>query len=248
MKAIQALNRGDARQVLQLAEALGSPERWHDATTIEAEGLYGGAMWEFKGVPDFAGADHIAADIHRQHITLAHPSGRVIEFDKDADVVTVTAPDGTAERLEHPRASFDGYTFENQWSIPQAAYFRAYATWLSLIGAYVLTYPGVEIMAASPWVEDGKTWRGLRATFPETIDTHSVTQLYYFDAEGRLALLCYEAQVNGGAPTAHYQPEHVTADGLVVATRHEVFARNAGGTPDRSWMPISLDLSGITVR
>jgi hypothetical protein len=39
----------------------------------------------------------------------------------------------------------------------------------------------------------------------------------------------------------------VTADGLVVATRHEVFARNADGTPDRSWMPISLDLSGITV-
>jgi hypothetical protein len=178
--------------------------------------------------------------------TAADPEGDSHEEDRIGPVHLA----GWRHRRRHsfPRASFDGYTFENQWSIPQAAYFRAYATWLSLIGAYVLTYPGVEIMAASPWVEDGKTWRGLRATFPETIDTHSVTQLYYFDAEGRLALLCYEAQVNGGAPTAHYQPEHVTADGLVVATRHEVFARNADGTPDRSWMPISLDLSGITVR
>jgi hypothetical protein len=231
----------------EINEAQGGLKRWRDTTAIEADGLYGGAIWESKGVADFVGTDHIVADIHRQHIRLTHPSGRVIEFDKDADVVTVTAADGTAERLEHPRASFDGYTFESQWSVPQAAYFRAYATWLHLIGPYVFTYPGVEVSAASPWVEDGKSWRGLRVTFPQTIDVHSTSQLYYFDAERRPARLDYEAQVNGGAPIAHYQPEHVTADGLVLAARHEVFARNADGTPDRSWMPISLALSGITV-
>jgi hypothetical protein len=232
----------------EIGQAQGGLERWRDAAAIEADGRYGGALWEFKGVADFAGTDHIVADIHRQHVRLTSPSGRVIEFDKDADVVTVTAADGTAERLAHPRASFDGYTFESKWSVPQAAYFRAYATWLSLIGSYVLTYPGVEVAAADPWVEDGKSWRGLRATFPATIDTHGATQRYYFDAEGRLALLAYEAQINGGAPTAHYQPEHVTAGGLVVASRHEIFARKADGTPDRSWMPISLDLSGTSVR
>jgi hypothetical protein len=232
----------------EISATQGAPERWREATAIKADGVYGGLLWEFKGVPDFAGAEHIVADIHRQRIRLTDASGRVTEFDKDADVVTVTAADGTAERLEHPRASFDGYTFETKWSIPQAAYFRAYATWISLIGAHALTYPGVEVATTGPWVENGQNWRGLRATFPATIDTHSPTQLYYFDAEGQLARLDYEPEINGGAPTAHYQPEHVTAGGLVVASRHEVFARNADGTPDRSWMPISLDLTRITAR
>jgi hypothetical protein len=49
--------------------------------------------------------------------------------------------------------------------------------------------------------------------------------------------------VNGWAPTAHYQPEHVTAGGLTVTTRHQVYLR----TPDRSQMPISLDMSAVTV-
>lgn len=231
----------------EINETHGGLERWHDATTIEADVAYGGPFWELKGVADFAGTDHVVADIHRQHIKLAQPSGRVIDFDKDTDVVTVTAADGTAERLEHPRASFDGYTFQSQWTVSQAAYFLAYATWLYLIESYIFTYPGVEIAAIDPWIEDGKSWRGLRATFPATIDVHSATQLYYFDAEGRLARLDYEPEVNGGSPTAHYQPEHVTAGGLLVTTRHEVYTRNPDRTPDRSWMPISLDLSAITV-
>jgi hypothetical protein len=232
----------------EISQAPGEAARWRDATSIAADGIFGGALWEFKGVPGFGGAVHIAADIHRQRIRLAEDSGRVTEFDKDADLVTVTEADGTSERLEHPRASFEGFAFETRWSVPQAAYFRAYATWIALLGSYVLSYPGVEVAAAGPWAGDGESWRGVRATFPETIDTHSATQLYYFDAEGRLARLDYEPEVNGGAPTAHYQPEHVTAGGLVVASRHEVFARNPDGTPDRSWMPIGLELTGITVR
>jgi hypothetical protein len=133
-------------------------------------------------------------------------------------------------------------------SIPQAAYFCAYATWLYLIESYIFNYPGVEITEADPWTEDGQSWRGVRASFPATIDTHSATQLYYFDADGHLARLDYEPVVNGGAPTAHYQPRHVTAGGLVVTTRHEVYLRDPDRTPDRSQMPISLDMSAVTVR
>jgi hypothetical protein len=229
----------------EVNEAHGGLERWGNATTIEADVTVGGPFWELKGIADFAGTVHVVADIHRQHARLTKPSGPVIEWDKDADVVTMTLPDGSTERLEHPRASFAGYTFQSQWSAPQAAYFSAYATWLYLIESHILTYPGVEVTEIDPWAEDGTSWRGLRATFPPTIDAHSTTQLYYFDAEGRLD---YEPVVNGGAPTAHYQPRHVTAGGLVVTTRHEVYLRNPDRTPDRTQMPISLDMSAITVR
>jgi hypothetical protein len=240
-------NCGMSTLLDQINQAHGGLERWRNATTIEADLAIGGPFWDLKGIADFAGTAHVVADIQRQHNTLTQPSGRVIEFDKEADVATMTAPDGSIERLEHPRASFDGYTFESQWSPLQAAYFCAYATWLYLMESYIFNYPGVEIAETAPWSEDGQSWRGVRATFPSSIDVHSDTQTYYFDAEGRLARLDYEPEVNGGMPTAHYQPGHVTADGLVVTTRHEVYLRNPDNTPDRSQMPISLDMSAITV-
>jgi hypothetical protein len=232
----------------EITEQLGGGlSRWREASSIEADGAFGGLLWEHKGHPDFVGTDHIVADIHRQHVTLTQPSGRVVEFDKDADLLTVTAPDGTVERLEHPRASFEGYGFENRWSVAQAGYFRAYATWQSLIGSYLLVYPGVEVSEIDPWIEDGANWRGVRAALPARIDGHDTTQRYYFDAEARCVLMAYDAQINGGVPTAHYLLDPVVVDGLVVAGRHEIFACDESGAPDRSWMPVSLELSGITV-
>lgn len=231
----------------EIIEAYGGLERWRDATTIEADAEYGGLTWELKGVTELVGTEHIVADVHRQRITFADASGRVIEFDKAADVVTVTAPDGTAERLEHPRASFEGLTFESPWTVPQAAYFRAYATWLHVVGAYVLTYPGVEVVESEGRIEDGESWRGLRVTIPETLDAHNTTLLYYVGAKGLFARVDYDAQINGGAQVTHYLPEHVSTGGLVVDSSHEVFVRNADGTPDRSLMPVKVELSGITV-
>jgi len=232
----------------EINEAHGGLERWQKATTIEADIDVGGPFWDLKGIGDFAGPARVEADIQRQHNKLTQPSGRTMEFDKNTDVATIAAPDGSTERLEHPRGTFGGYTFESQWSAPQAAYFSAYATWLYLIEDYIFNYPGVEIAETDPWTEDGRTWRGVRATFPATIDVHSPAQVYYFDDQGRLARIDYEPEVNGRVPTAHYQPAHVTADGAVVTTRHEIYRRNPDRTPDRSLMPISLDMSAITIR
>ncbi|SNT47886.1 hypothetical protein SAMN05421812_10733 [Asanoa hainanensis] len=222
--------------------------RWRLATTVEADVTYGGPFWTLKGVAELATTDHVVADVHRQHIKLTQPSGRAVEFDKASDVVTVTEPDGTVARLEHPRATFAGFTVESQWSLPQACYFQAYATWLYLIETFVFTYAGVEVTEAEPWEEDGERWQVLRVTFPSTIDVHSTTQLYYFDDAGDLVRLDYEPDLNGGAPTAHYQPERTTVDGASITTKHEIFVRNEDRTPDRSFMPISVDVANLTMR
>ncbi|MBM9503065.1 hypothetical protein [Actinacidiphila acididurans] len=195
-----------------------------------------------------AAAEPAGADVHRQHIRLTQPSGRVITFDKHEDLLTVTQPDGSVACLAHPRASFDGFTAASQWSVAQAGYFRAYATWLYLIEAFVFTYPGVEITEIEPWIENGETWRVLDVTFPPTIDTHSTTQRYYFDAAGFMVRLDYEPVINASLPTAHYQPERAAVDGAVITTEHEIFSRNADRTPDRSLVRISLNVTGITLR
>jgi hypothetical protein len=226
-------------------EAHGGLEPWENATTVEADVTYGGPFWEFKGVPDFVGTDDVTADIHRQHATLRQPGGRVIEFDKDADMLTVTHPDGERETLKRPRSSFNGYTAESRWSIAQAGYFRAYATWCHLVEPYLYTYPGVQTGEIEPWVEEGEGWHGLAVTFPATIDTHSTTQLYYFDDAGLQRRIDYEPEVNGGSPTAHYDTQHAGFDGVVFTTARRIYIRNDDRTPDRSWVPITVDFAGV---
>jgi len=229
----------------KIIAAHGGLEPWRTATTIEADVAYGGPFWGFKGVGDFVGTDHVVADVHREHITLTQPSGRVIEFDKQADLVRVTHPDGTTERLAHPRSSFDGYTVQSRWTVAQAGYFRGYATWSYLVEPFLFTYPGVEVAEIEPWIEDGQSWAGLSVTFPGSIDVHNTTQLYYFDDAGMQRRIDYQPEVNGGSPTAHYDTAHASFDGVVVTTQRHIYVRNEDRTPDRSWMPISLDVSAV---
>jgi hypothetical protein len=232
----------------QVQKAHGGLGLWRQAKAVTADATYGGPFWAAKGVADFVGTDHVVADVQRQHIRLVQPSGRIIEFDKHFDVVTVTEPDGTVERLEHPRASFDGYTAASQWSVAQAGYFRCYASWLYLIESYVFTYPGVKITEVEPWVENGETWRVLSVTFPTSIDVQSTTQRYYFDRDGFMVRQDYNPAINGGVPVAHYQPTRIKVHGAVVTTEHQIFSRNPDNTPDRSVELISMDVADITVR
>lgn len=80
-------------------------------------------------------------------------------------------------------------------------------------------------------------------TFPDTIDAHNETQLCYFDDAGHARRIDYQPVVNGYSPTAHYITQDETVDGLVVAKQRHVHIRNDDRTPDRSWLPISLDMA-----
>jgi hypothetical protein len=86
----------------------------------------------------------------------------------------------------NPRATFDGYT-----PTPNGASRRSRTsaatppgtTWWSRTSS---PGPGVEAHEVEPWTENGQTWRVLSVTFPDSIDTHNQTQLYYFNDAGLL--------------------------------------------------------------
>jgi hypothetical protein len=99
-----------------------------------------------------------------------------------------------------------------------------------------------------PWTENGQTWRVLSATFPDSIDVHSATQLYYFDDAGLQRRMDYQPVVNGNRPVAHYIRSEATFDGIVVPTRRYVSRRNEDRTPDLSNVSITLDLSDFKFR
>ncbi|RJU03262.1 hypothetical protein D6T65_04055 [Arthrobacter frigidicola] len=233
----------------QVLEANGGLDRWKNLNTFTARIAYGGPFWEFKGQPDVVGTDLVEASLQEQRTRHTQEgTGRVIEYDKKSDRVTVTAADGTLiEELTNPRASFEGYTFETQWTLAQMYYFRSYATWHYLVEPYIFTWPGVETQEVEPWNENGETWRVLSVTFPSSIDTHNTTQLYYFDAAGHLRRMDYQPEVNGNAPGAHYIRGEAEVDGLIIPTKRHIHIRNDDRTPDLSWVLIEIDLSDITI-
>lgn len=231
----------------RVLQANGGLDHWRSLSTLTARIDYGGPFWEFKGHPDFVGTDTVEADLQKQSIRQVQEStGRTVVFDKAADRVTVTDADGTViETLDDPRSTFDGYTPETPWSLAQIAYFRSYATWHYLVEPYLFTWPGVEAHEIEPWTEDGQTWRGLSVTFPDSIDTHNRTQLYYFDDAGHLRRMDYQPDVNGSTPVAHYIRGEESVGGIVVPTERHILTRNEDRTPDLSWIPITLRLSDI---
>ncbi|MCG5444985.1 hypothetical protein NIE79_003428 [Micromonospora sp. NIE79] len=234
----------------KVIERHGGLDRWNTASTLTTRLTYGGPFWAFKGRPDFDSTELVEADLHRERIRhVQEGTGQVTEYDIDTDRVTVTAADGSLiDELTNPRASFAGYTGESQWSLAQAAYFRGYATWHYLVEPFLFTWPGVEAREVEPWTEDGESWRVLRVTFPESLHTHTDTQLYYFDDGGLLRRMDYQPVVNGSSRVAHYVSGATEVDGLVVPTRRRIHLRQEDNTPDLSWTPITLDLADVRIR
>jgi hypothetical protein len=228
-------------------EAHGGLDRWRKFSTLSARIRYGGPFWEFKGHADFLGVNTVEASVQKQYFRQFEEStGRSILFDKSANRVTITGADGKViEALDNPRATFAGYTRETKWNLAQAAYFRSYATWHYLVEPYIFTWPGVEAHEVEPWTDNGETWRVLGVTFPDSIDVHSATQLYYFDDAGLLRRMDYQPAVNGDRPVAHYIRSEATFDGIVVPTKRHIYPRNEDRTPDLSFRSITLDLSDV---
>jgi hypothetical protein len=230
-------------------QAHGGISRWASLRSLRSEIVYGGPFWSFKGQAGFAGVEIVEADLQQQRISSTSlTTGRVVDYSRERDRVTITAADGTLlESLDHPRASFAGFGPETQWTPAQAAYFRSYATWHYLVEPYIFTWPGVETRELSPWDESGDTWRVLKVNFPASIDTHSDSQLYYFDESSRLRRMDYQPLVNGNSAVAHYITEHTRVDGWDIPTRRNIYLRNGDGTADRSWTPISLELRNTAI-
>ncbi|GGL05312.1 hypothetical protein Sme01_63800 [Sphaerisporangium melleum] len=233
----------------RVLEAHGGLERWKNLSTFTARITYGGPFWEFKGHADFVGDDLVEASLQREHFVQRRQStGRTAVFDREADRLTVTGRDGEVlADLREPRSTFEGYTPETQWNLSQIAYFRSYATWHYLVEPYVFTWPGVEAHEVEPWTENGETWRVLSVTYPPSIHTHNATQLYYYDDSGLLRRLDYQPDVNGRTPVAHYIRAHEAVDGIPFPTKRHIHTRNEDGTPDLSWIPITVDLSDIKI-
>jgi hypothetical protein len=232
--------------------AHGGQIEWGKTAEITARISLGGPFWAARGWPDLYLDQVVRLDPHREHITFEPFAGSTQSSTLDVapERVTITSQDGRIidERMD-PRGSFPlpfnpGTT---PWDAVQVAYFTSAAVWNYLTVPFVFTMPGVEAREIAPWIEDGQTWRRLAVTFPKSLPNHNTHQVFYYDDAFLQRRMDYSPDVTGSPPVAHYTHDAKTFDGFVFPTRRRVYLHDAQGVADKTFAPITIDLSDVTV-
>jgi hypothetical protein len=227
-------------------EAHGGTTRWHQLTRARATLVSGGHLFAVKGLPQDPAPREMTLLLHEEHASVRPFGAPDQKTDFTPGRVSINKLDGrvVAER-EDPRSSFSGHTLETPWDALDRAYFNGYALWTYLTTPFLLAMPGFTVTEIAPWQEGDELWRGLRATFPSEIVTHSTHQDFYFGADRLLRRHDYHVDVAGGFAAAQYVYDSVEADGITLPTKRRAYRRDADGYPMLDQVMVSIDLSDI---
>ncbi len=229
-------------------EAHGGLERWNSFTMLSAHLIQGGVFWAVKGKAGVLDDVTVTVDLRNEkvsHWPFGSPDRRS-RFEPQR----VALENGTGKVLEEllqPRSSFQGYTFETQWSDLQLAYFVGCAMWTYLNTPFLLARPGVESEEREPWQEAGETWRRLQVRFPVDIATHSTEQTLYFDQKGVLRRHDYHVEISGGIGAVHYVSDIKEVSGIVFPTKHRIFGLQPDGHAAPEPLVVSIDVDHIVL-
>ncbi|SNY47696.1 hypothetical protein [Paractinoplanes atraurantiacus] len=232
-----------------ILQTYGGRAAWEEAQQISARQFFGGVLWAMKGWPGALDDVQVTVDLHREH-TRQEPffaEGHHTNFTPQR--VAVETEDGeVVEELPNPRESFAGHVLTTPWTQLQLAYFSGYAMWTYTTEPASLLLPGVQTEEIDGWTEDGKTFRRLAVTYPDSIATHTPRQVLYVDSDGLIRRRDYTVDIAGRAPSAQYALDFATVDGLVVATSRKIYSTDENNHKVADPVIVSIDLKDVTVK
>jgi hypothetical protein len=226
-------------------DAHGGLVRWNQFKAVNARMSVEGVLWQTKGhLPEMKDL-RVEARLQEQHLVIHY-----VGFDKrtvfTGSRVNVETESGRLlDFRENPRSSYAGQVFETPWDDIHTAYFTSYALWTYLTIPFVYTYPGFAVTELSPWMENGELWRSLQATFPESIPSHTQTQVSYFGPDGLLRRHEYTVDVLGGAPGLNYALDYREVQGIMVPTKRRVYAYDAQKQRVPAPLLVAIDIHEI---
>ena len=231
----------------KVTDAHGGLTRWTDRQKLSATIITGGAFWAMKGLTQDADARELTVWLHEERSTLSNFGNPEWHLNFKRGYVSVEQKDGAiiGERA-NPRASFLGHGEETPWDPLHLAYFDGYALWTYLTTPFSLTMVGVSVSEIEPWTESTETWRGLRAHFPGSIETHSAVQDFYFGSDFLLRRHDYAVDVAGGFHAAHMVYDYADVDGIKIPTRRRAYRRGVDLRPIQDPIMVSIDVGGLS--
>ena len=87
---------------------------------------------------------------------------------------------------DDPEASFEGQEQFTPWDDLHVAYFSGEALYTYFNTPFLCTYEGFSGEEILPIQVDGETWRRLKVTFPDSVKSHTKTQIFCFGPDGLL--------------------------------------------------------------
>ena len=234
--------RGDMIPLLkEVLDAHGGLTRWKRFTKISATIRSGGALWEIKGVPQDPSLRQMSASLDKEWSSV-FPYGAADKLtDFTPNRVAIVTIDGRliAERFD-PAEHADGKDTNAPWDALDRAYFNGYALWTYLNLPFLLSWPGFDVVAIPSWQENDEEWRGLRATFPPNIASHSKEQDFYFGADGLLRRHDYHVNASGGFAATQYVSNFVEVEGIKLSTTRRAYMRAGNLTPLTDRLMVSI--------
>ena len=227
-------------------EAHGGLRQWNRHENLSATIVCGGDLWALKEVDQDQKSRTINIDLHREWASVApfEKPGQRTDFSPER--IAIVAEDGrtVAERTS-PRASFARHDMRTHWDPLHRAYFNGYALWTGLTTPFLLAMEGFKVEEIEPWREGAEVWRGLRATFPAAIASHSPEQDFYFGPDKIIRRHDYRVEIAGNFPAAQYISDPVDVDGIKIPTRRRAYLRDENLAPMLDALMVSIDLSAF---
>jgi hypothetical protein len=230
----------------EAVRAHGGLERWQELTTIRATIVSGGDLFTIKGVPQDPAPREMTVSLHQEYASIQPfgAPGQRTSFTPDR--IAIEKLDGRVVSERHdPRTAFAGHELTTPWGPLDRAYFNGYALWTYLTTPFLLTMPGFAIEEIEPWQEGDEQWRGLRATFPPGIASHSTVQDFYFGHDHLLRRHDYHVDVAGGFAAAQYVYNIVEVAGIRLPTKRRAYRRDARHQAIREQLMVSIDISDV---
>lgn len=232
----------------KILQAYGGHDRWNQLTSVSAHKRFGGAIWDIKQVPGIVDDGEVTVWVKDQRTSLRPFTAPDLKTAYTPDRVGIETLDGdVVEALEDPRASFAGHTLETPWTTLQLAYFTGYAMWTYTTEPFNLLLPGVHTEDGESWTEDGRRWRRMHVSYPDTVATHSPHQVLYVDDDGLIRRRDYQVDIAGGSPAAHYVSDFDEVDGVVIPRTRMIYVRDQDNHPIAEQLVVSIELTDLAV-
>ncbi len=228
-------------------EAHGGVKRWSRVEAITVAASVSGEIWRDKSKIDYLKNVILRVETKRERVTMDFP-GQDKRSVFDPSRVEVQRRDGTiVATREDPEASFQGQERFTPWDDIHVAYFSGEAFYTYCNTPFLCTYDGFSSEEIPPIQVDGEAWRRLKVTFPDTVKSHTKTQIFCFGPDGLLRRHDYTVDVLGGAPGLNYASDYREVDGIMFPTKRRVYAYKGNYQPVMEPLLVNIDMSEIAL-
>jgi hypothetical protein len=238
----------DSDDLLDLVvQAHGGLAQWEKINTIRVHASITGDIWRTKGKPDYLKNVVVTAETAQQRVTVEFPGQdkRTI-FEPHRVVIEKTDGSVIASR-DDPKKSFAGQQRDTPWDDIDVAYFSGEAMWTYLTTPFLLTQNGFASEEIAAVQAERETWRRLKVTFPDTVESHTREQMFCFGPDGLLRRHDYTVDILGGSPGLNYASEYRNVEGIVVPARRRVYAYQGNYQPVMEPLLVAIDMQEITL-